>query len=90
MGLLAFFIVALVNTAATGAIAFIVAKQFAERKSASIAAFWLAVGSAGSRYSVSDLPTMKGVAQLCAFLGMAVALGLLWYWLFRRRVEEAA
>jgi hypothetical protein len=88
MTMLLAFVVALLGTMLTGAIAYFIFKHFASDRAASIAAFWLAVGAAGMRYSYSGPLTEDTAIAFSAFFGAALAILILWRWLLKRAADE--
>ena len=59
--------------------------RFAPNAPARFGAFMLAIGYAIARLS-GETPTWMADARLPRAAGVAVALALLWYWWFRRRM----
>jgi hypothetical protein len=81
MNILLAFSAALLTTLIGGGIAYFLAKHFASKKAARLAAFWLTVGGAANRHSVRlDEET---AIEFSALAGGLVAIFLLWRFLLR-------
>jgi hypothetical protein len=90
MTMLLAFAVALLGTMLAGAIAYFIFKHFASNRAASVAAFWLTVGAAGTRYSYSGPLTEDTAIAFSAFFGAALAILILWRWLLKRPAGEVS
>ena len=84
MIVLANFLMSLLITLIGGVITHWVFKHFASDKAARLAAFWLTLGGATTRYSFAGPLSPALILALGKFAGAALALVILWWWLLRR------